>query len=129
MSHAVFVSGSHSRPSDDFAPLWSPDGSRIIYSSRRRQGTIHLYEKASSGSGKEQLVLRGRARGSSRRTGPTDGRFVAFIGGGGIVARSDIWVLSLSGERKARLHSSRAPFARVSRAVLAGRTVDRLHVR
>ena len=87
-------------PSDDFAPLWSPDGSRIIYSSRRRQGTIHLYERASSGTGKEQLVFED-GLGKFASDWSADGRFVAFIGGGGIIARSDIWVLSLHGERKA----------------------------
>ena len=87
-------------PSDDFAPLWSPDGSRILYSSRRRQGTIHLYEKASSGSGKEQLVFED-GLGKFASDWSANGRFVAFIGGGGIIARSDIWVLSLHGERKA----------------------------
>ena len=42
---------------DDF-PLWSPDGTRIVFSSDRDGGVFHLYEKQSGGSGQEQLLLK-----------------------------------------------------------------------
>jgi serine/threonine protein kinase len=43
-------------PGIDFVPLWSPDGSRILFSSNR-SGVFDLYEKPASGAGTEELVL------------------------------------------------------------------------
>jgi len=40
---------------DDVAPIWSRDGSRIVFTSNRT-GHFDLYEKASSGIGEETLV-------------------------------------------------------------------------
>ena len=84
---------------DDFGPNWSrPGGDRIFFSSLRK-GSIDLYEKPSSGSGSETLLLEddlGKFNGSAS----PDGRFLMYVAGGGIIGRSDIWVLPLSGERK-----------------------------
>ena len=84
---------------DDFGPNWSrPGGDRIFFSSLRK-GSIDLYEKPSSGSGSETLLLKddlGKFNGSSS----PDGRFLVYVAGGGIINRSDIWVLPLFGERK-----------------------------
>ena len=85
---------------DDFGPNWSrPRGDRIFFSSQRK-GSIQLYEKTSSGSGGETLLLEddlGKFNGSSS----ADGRFLVYVAGGGIIGQSDIWVLSLDGGRKA----------------------------
>jgi hypothetical protein len=43
-------------PADDLAPVWSPDGSRLVFA-RRQSGYRGLYQKALSGSGAEELVL------------------------------------------------------------------------
>ncbi len=40
---------------DDVAPIWSPDGSRILFTSNRR-GHFDLYEKGASGIGPETLI-------------------------------------------------------------------------
>ncbi len=40
----------------DVAPVWSPDGSRVAFSSSR-QGNLDLYQKASSGAGAEEVLL------------------------------------------------------------------------
>jgi serine/threonine protein kinase len=84
---------------DDFGPNWSrPRADRIFFSSLR-QGSIQLYEKLSSGSGSETLLLEddfGKFNASSSQ----DGRFLVYVAGGGIIGRSDIWVLPLFGERK-----------------------------
>jgi Tol biopolymer transport system component len=83
---------------DDFAPIWSgPDGRHIAFSSRR-QGSIHLYEKPATGGGDE--VLLEDSLGKFAADWSEDGRFIIYIAGGGIVMRSDLWVLSLA-ERKA----------------------------
>jgi eukaryotic-like serine/threonine-protein kinase len=38
------------------APVWSPDGARIVFRTTRR-GVVEFYEKSSSGGGKEEAVL------------------------------------------------------------------------
>jgi hypothetical protein len=40
----------------DQFPIWSPDGSRIVFYSLRK-GTRDLYQKPSGGAGAEELVL------------------------------------------------------------------------
>jgi Tol biopolymer transport system component len=87
-------------PGDDFAPIWSrPHGERIVYSSRR-QGAIHLYETGARPGGSEQLVFED-ALGKFASHWSYDGRFIAYVGGGGIIGRSDLWILPLFGDRKA----------------------------
>ena len=44
-------------PALDGAPIWSPDGSRIVFSSFRDGGPGDLYEKAAAGTGQAQLLL------------------------------------------------------------------------
>ena len=84
---------------DDFGPNWSrPGGDRIFFSSLRK-GSIELYQKPSSGSGSETLLLKDDL-GKFNASSSPDGRFLVYVGGGGIIGRSDIWVLPLSGERK-----------------------------
>ena len=83
---------------DEFAPLWSPDGSRIAYSARR-EASIDLYEKPTRGGGDEKpLLVDGLGKFASHWS--PDGRFIIYIGGGGIISRSDLWALPLFGDRK-----------------------------
>jgi eukaryotic-like serine/threonine-protein kinase len=85
---------------DDFGPNWSrPAGDRIFFSSQRK-GSIDLYEKPSSGSGNETPLLKDDL-GKFNASASQDGRFLVYVGGGGVISQSDIWVLALSGERKA----------------------------
>ncbi len=84
-------------PGNDNTPVWSPDGSRIVFSSSR-QGGFHLYQKASSGAAGEELLLK-----SGPFTIPTDwssdGRFILYLIQGGKTGY-DLWVLPLEGDRK-----------------------------
>jgi serine/threonine protein kinase len=87
-------------PADDFAAIWSrPDGDRIAYSSWR-EGTIHLYETSSRSGGAEALLYE-HPLGKFASHWSSDGRFVSYVGGGGIIGRSDIWILPLFGDRRA----------------------------
>jgi serine/threonine protein kinase len=88
-------------------PVWSPDGLRIIYSSYRN-GTYGLYQKASDGSGTEEIILEAVGRIRFPTDWSPDGKFLTYIEG----ARGGwaIWMLPLDGERKPYLfHAS--PFA------------------
>ena len=81
----------------DRFPIWSPDGSRIVFDSNRR-GSRDLYQKPSSGAGSEELLLES-AQDKSRRIGrPTAGS--SFISASIRKQAWDLWVLPLEGDRK-----------------------------
>src|SRR5262249_3288305 len=79
-------------PADDVQPVWSPDGSRIVWGSSR-EGIPDLYWKAASGVGRDELLLK-----SGYLKVPTDwsqdGRFIIFYQVDAKTKR-DIWVLPL----------------------------------
>ena len=72
-------------PEDDFGPNWSPDGSRMFFSSRRA-GSIHLYEKPSRGSVAETLVREDDLGKFNPHPSP-DGQHLVYVAGGGIIAQ------------------------------------------
>ena len=84
---------------DDFAPNWLPGGDRIVFNSLR-DGSVHLYEKAASGAGSETVLLEDEL-GKFNAHASSDGRFLAYVAGGGIIARSDIWILPRADAKKA----------------------------
>ena len=85
---------------DDFGPNWSrPNNDRIVFSSLRG-GSIHLYEKALGSTGNETVVLEDEL-GKFNAQPSSDGRYLLYVAGGGIIARSDIWFLPRFGGQKA----------------------------
>ena len=85
-------------PGDEFAPAWSPDGRRLVFSARRK-ASIDLYQKASSGAGSEDVLLE-PGLGKFQASWSRDGRYLLYVAGGAAIRRSDLWVLPLFGERK-----------------------------
>jgi Tol biopolymer transport system component len=83
---------------DKGAALWSPDGSRIVFSSDQ-EGQDDLYQRSLSGAGQEELVLK-----SSKPKIPLDwspdGRFLVYaeLSGAKPGGHWDLWVLPLFGE-------------------------------
>lgn len=87
-------------PGVDHLPIWSPDGSRLVFDSSRK-GPHHLYEKASSGAESEALLLETtQSKGASDWS--SDGRFVLYSSVNPNRAY-DLWVLPIEGERKPRV--------------------------
>jgi Tol biopolymer transport system component len=84
-------------PSGHVAPGWSPDGSRIVFSSSR-DGQYDLYWKNASGAGQDERLLDPAAKGRI---------FTDWTGAGNLMLfqeildnRFDLWVMPMTGERK-----------------------------
>jgi Tol biopolymer transport system component len=65
-----------SDPGWDAFPTWSPDGSRIVFTSNR-SGVYDLYRKASSGAGSEELLYQS-TEGKGPNSWSPDGRFLIY---------------------------------------------------
>jgi eukaryotic-like serine/threonine-protein kinase len=84
-------------PGVELYPVWSPDGSRIVFGSDR-EGPFDLYVKSASGAGQEELLVK-----SGNNKYPADWA----VGGRLLIynetdpkTNSDLWVTPLEGERK-----------------------------
>ncbi|HQR31673.1 MAG TPA: protein kinase [Blastocatellia bacterium] len=84
-------------PADDRFPVWSPDGSRIVFSSTRK-GMSGLYLKDATGAGQEELLFES-ANGKNPMQWSPDGRFILYRESDP-QTRQDLWMLPLEGERK-----------------------------
>jgi dipeptidyl aminopeptidase/acylaminoacyl peptidase len=96
--------GTSSRLTTDaalhYSPLWSPDGSRIVFSSERN-GSYDLYQRAASGAGEDELLVRS-GDDKVATDWSADGRFIVYesgSGGGGTLVNPDLWLLPLAGDR------------------------------
>jgi Tol biopolymer transport system component len=95
-------------PADEMNPAWSPDGSRIAFSSDRR-GVRDIYVKSSSGAGEEELLLQS----------PVSKSVLGWFPDGGMLAYSNagqIWRVTSGAERKPAvlIGESRADQASIS---------------
>jgi Tol biopolymer transport system component len=90
-SRFTFGSGSN------FGPVWSPDGSRVVFQSTRN-GVSDLFEKPASGQGEESLLLK-----SDQSKTPIDwsrdGRYIAYMTRDA-KTDLDLWALPTFGDRK-----------------------------
>jgi len=84
-------------PAFDSFPLWSPDGKRIAFSSSR-EGPWNLYQKAASGAGEEELLLKTTSNKWTTDWSP-DGRFLLYTELDP-KTRADLWVLPPSSETR-----------------------------
>jgi eukaryotic-like serine/threonine-protein kinase len=79
--------------SHDWEPVWSPDGSRIAFSSFR-EGPGDLYMKAADGAASETVLLADNRQKDVRDWSP-DGRLLAFSASEG--SRLKVYLLPLQG--------------------------------
>ena len=78
-------------------PVWSPDGSRIVFGSER-SGVADLYQKSVAGTGGEEEVLKSNYY-KSPGDWSADGRYLAYT----VIDPKtgwDIWILPLFGDRR-----------------------------
>ncbi len=88
-----------SHPGPDILPLWSPDGTRIVFASARK-APFALYQKPSSGSSNEEVLLQDEAA-KLPSDWSRDGRFIAFQNRDPKKNnRAAIWILPMFGDRK-----------------------------
>jgi Tol biopolymer transport system component len=82
----------------DQYPVWSPDGSTVVFSSIR-DGGFHLYQKNAIGSNSESLLLASPQPGAKVATDwSADGRFLLFrhVSLSSYETGSDIWALPMT---------------------------------
>lgn len=99
-------------PGMDTTPLWSPDGTRIAFTSNRG-GVFDIYQKSAGGAGEDELLLK-TANPKVLNDWSRDGRYLLYQEGDP-TTRSDLWALPLFGDRQPiRLLAS--PFAELAGA-------------
>jgi dipeptidyl aminopeptidase/acylaminoacyl peptidase len=82
---------------DNAMPVWSPDGSQILFRSHRN-GRWGLYVKRADGTGSEELLV--DSVGNTTMSWSPDGKFVVY-GINEPKTGDDLWAISLTGDRKA----------------------------
>jgi dipeptidyl aminopeptidase/acylaminoacyl peptidase len=82
----------------DYAPVWSPDGGKILFGSSR-PGLSDLFEISAGGGSSERQVLHSDQDKNPLAWSP-DGRFALFVSIGP-ATREDIWIFQLDGQSKA----------------------------
>jgi Tol biopolymer transport system component len=83
---------------NDVYPVWSPDGSRVMFASDRLAGVFHLYQKLSNFSGDDELVFRAGDYDKKPYDWSPDGRYLVYIMYP--PGQAHIAVLPLFGDRK-----------------------------
>ena len=85
-------------PTADRFPVWSPDGTRIAFSSGQDGRVLNLYQKLSSGAGDNQLLLQSDlpklAMDWSR-----DGKYLLYVNNDP-KTKYDLWVLPMTGDHQ-----------------------------
>jgi Tol biopolymer transport system component len=82
-------------PAGNWLAAWSPDGSRVAWSSNRDDGKFNLFLKASNGVGTDEALLKSNENKYSYDWSP-DGRVLLYAGGAGNAGA--LWVLPLAGD-------------------------------
>jgi Tol biopolymer transport system component len=85
-----------SAAADDFAPVWSPTGDRLVFSSMR-EGRVDLFRKSQAAEDEQRIPDDGLPLGKFAASWSPDGKSILFIAGGRSIARSELMVLPVDG--------------------------------
>ncbi|MGH9368716.1 MAG: TolB family protein, partial [Thermoanaerobaculia bacterium] len=88
-------------PSTELSPFWSPDASRIVFSSDRA-GALDLYQRVATGGSNDELLLSTSDPKYPNHWSP-DGRYIVYESVDP-KTKIDLWVLPLFGDRKPILY-------------------------
>ncbi len=78
-------------------PLWSPDGSRIAFSSLRP--SFNLFQKLASGASAEEVLVPANGASNTATSWSADGRYLMYISNAGGTTNADISVVPMEGDR------------------------------
>jgi eukaryotic-like serine/threonine-protein kinase len=91
-------------PANDQLPVWSPEGTRIVFSSNRA-GRNNLYVKMADGSGREELLV-DSPNNKQPQSWSADGRFLLYYEIDPKTERRDLWSLDVArNERRIVAHT------------------------
>jgi len=83
-------------PAEDDSPIWSPDGTRIVFSSER-SGAADIYMKPATGAAPDEVMLHSSTNKTPEDWSP-DGRFLLYNAEDPQTA-VDLWLLPMDGDR------------------------------
>lgn len=90
-------------PGLNFGPVWSPDGSRIVYSSAER-GSLRIVVKPASIAGKEEVLRKSDSDEMYANDWSRDGHLLLFQEYDIALGKSHLWFLPMDGDRKPTLY-------------------------
>ncbi|HEX8712394.1 MAG TPA: protein kinase [Terracidiphilus sp.] len=85
-------------PANETNPVWTRDGSHILYSSNR-SGSYAIYQRAADGLGSAQMVFPSGSQSKAIDDITADGRYAMFDTAAS-PATTQLWALPLVGDRK-----------------------------
>ena len=92
---------------DDLSPVLSPDGTRVVFGSRRR-GSLDLFERSAVGGGSDAELLVS-ASDKYPMSWSADGRYLLYV----VNPPGELWALRLQGDRTS-IPLIRGPFSVLS---------------
>jgi serine/threonine protein kinase/Tol biopolymer transport system component len=81
-----------------YSPVWSRDGSRIVFAHRDAGALYAIYQRAAIGTGKAELILRTAVNTSTWDWSP-DGKYILYSDYQD-KTKYDLWLLPLEGDHK-----------------------------